>query len=109
MAAILVFSMFLTMAWPILFPHTETFANALPHVFSRLFSCMPIAYDWLGNSETAMLSCVIPMVWAGMGPGCLIYLAALKGIPEDFYEAASIDGATFIDKILFVIFLDRST
>jgi multiple sugar transport system permease protein len=39
-----------------------------------------------------------------MGPGCLIYLAALKGIPEDFYEAADLDGATFIDKILFVVF-----
>jgi multiple sugar transport system permease protein len=44
------------------------------------------------------------MVWAGMGPGCLIYLAALKGIPDDFYEAADLDGATFIDKILFVVF-----
>ena len=44
------------------------------------------------------------MVWAGMGPGCLIYLAALKGIPEDYYEAADIDGANFIDKILFVVF-----
>ena len=38
-----------------------------------------------------------------MGPGCLIYLAALKGIPDDFYEAADIDGAGFIDKILFVL------
>jgi multiple sugar transport system permease protein len=44
------------------------------------------------------------MVWAGMGPGCLIYLAALKGIPDDYYEAADMDGATFIDKILFIIF-----
>ena len=50
-----------------------------------------------------MIACVVPMVWAGMGPGCLIYLAALKGIPENFYEAADIDGATFIDKILFVV------
>ena len=43
------------------------------------------------------------MLWAGMGPGCLIYLAALKGIPDDLYEAADIDGASFTDKILFVI------
>lgn len=51
-----------------------------------------------------MLTVIIPMVWAGMGPGCLIYLAALKGISDDFYEAADLDGATFIDKILFVVF-----
>lgn len=61
------------------------------------------AYRWLDNSSTAMLCCVIPSIWAGMGPGCLIYLAALKGIAPDFYEAADIDGATFLDKILFIV------
>ncbi len=58
---------------------------------------------WLDDSRTALLSCVLPMLWAGMGPGCLIYLAALKGIPDDLYEAADLDGASFTDKILFVI------
>jgi multiple sugar transport system permease protein len=61
-------------------------------------------YRWLTDPKTAMLSCVIPMIWAGIGPGCLIYLAALKGIPEDYYEAADLDGANFVDKILFVVF-----
>ncbi len=71
--------------------------------FLRLFYSMVNPYSWLDDSDTAMLCCVIPMVWAGMGPGCLIYLAALKGISDDFYEASDIDGATFIDKILFVV------
>lgn len=70
----------------------------------RLLMTLPEPYRWLQGSETAMFCCVLPMVWAGVGPGCLIYLAALKGIPDDFYEAADIDGATFIDKILFVVF-----
>ncbi|MDD5686511.1 MAG: extracellular solute-binding protein [Elusimicrobia bacterium] len=48
---------------------------------------------WLGNPNFAMLCVVIPIVWASMGPGCLIYLAALKTIPDDLYEAASIDGS----------------
>jgi len=34
-----------------------------------------------------------------MGPGCLIYLAALKTIPEELYEAADIDGAGPIRKV----------
>lgn len=51
-----------------------------------------------------MAACVIPVLWAGIGPGCLIYLAALKGIPNDYYEAADVDGATFLDKILFIVF-----
>ncbi len=51
-----------------------------------------------------MLACVIPLIWAGMGPGCLIYLAALKSVPDELYEAADMDGATFIDKIIFIVF-----
>lgn len=70
----------------------------------RLAATIPEPYRWLQSSDTAMFCCVLPMVWAGVGPGCLIYLAALKGIPDDFYEAADIEGATFIDKILFVVF-----
>ncbi len=91
-------------AIPILFPDGESLAVALSHIPSRLFATTPEAYRWLSNPETAMISCVMPMVWAGMGPGCLIYLAALKGIPNDYYEAADLDGASFIDKILFVVF-----
>jgi multiple sugar transport system permease protein len=75
-----------------------------PHpFFIALFEPMKNPYEWLDDPKTAMVCCVMPMVWAGMGPGCLIYLAALKGIAPDFYEAADIDGATFVDKILFVV------
>ena len=70
----------------------------------RLFGTMPEPLRWLSDERTAMLACVLPMVWAGLGPGCLIYLAALKGISDEFYEAADIDGATFIDKMLFIVF-----
>ncbi|MBP3393099.1 MAG: sugar ABC transporter permease, partial [Lentisphaeria bacterium] len=60
--------------------------------------------DWLNDAKWAMLACVIPTIWAGAGPGCLIYLAALKGVPEETYEAAEIDGANFFQKIWHVTF-----
>ena len=78
------------------------FYKTIP-VFRMLFATLPEPVRWLDDSRTALFSCVLPMLWAGMGPGCLIYLAALKGIPDDLYEAADIDGASFTDKILFVI------
>lgn len=53
---------------------------------------------WLEVPGTALLCCMLPTIWAGMGPGCLIYLAALKGIPDDLYEAADIDGAGAFQK-----------
>jgi len=103
-AGLLVFYTVANLSSPIFFQGTESFMTSLKLMPSRLFAYTPLPYQWLSNSETAMFSCILPMVWAGMGPGCLIYLAALKGIPNDYYEAADIDGATFIDKILFVVF-----
>ena len=59
---------------------------------------------FLRDPKLAMLWCVVPGVWAGAGPGCLIYLAALKGIPEEQYEAADIDGARTWKKFWNVTF-----
>jgi multiple sugar transport system permease protein len=92
------------MAWPILRQSSDDLWTVLTHLPGRLVAVAPEPRRWLGDPRTSLMCCVLPMVWAGMGPGCLIYLAALKGIPDDFYEAADLDGATFIDKILFVVF-----
>ena len=54
---------------------------------------------WLNDPKLAMLSVVLPIVWATLGPACLIYLAALKSIPEEYYEAADLDGAGIGSKI----------
>ena len=55
--------------------------------------------DWFGNKNTAMITIIIPSAWAGLGPGCLIYLAALKTVPSDLYEAAAIDGCGFFGRL----------
>jgi len=59
----------------------------------------PAPIDWLGDPRMAMVAVIVPIVWAGMGPGCLIYLAALRGIPEEIYEAADLDGAGILSKV----------
>jgi multiple sugar transport system permease protein len=57
---------------------------------------------WLNSPKFALFFCLLPSIWAGMGPGCLIYLAAFKGIPDDLYEAADIDGASAFHKVRYV-------
>ena len=49
--------------------------------------------NWLGNPKLALVSVILPGVWASAGPGSLIYQAALRSIPEEMYEAADLDGA----------------
>jgi len=61
------------------------------------------AQSWLQDPAIAMICVVFPLAWAHLGPGSLIYLAALKGIPDDLYEAADIDGAGFFSKIRSIV------
>lgn len=58
---------------------------------------------YLQSPAMAMICIIIPGIWAGAGPGCLIYLAAFKCIPEEQYEAADLDGAGFFRKIWVVM------
>lgn len=55
------------------------------------FGVAPIA--WLQDPQWAMLGVVIATVWWTVGFNFLLYLAALQNIPEQQYEAASLDGA----------------
>jgi multiple sugar transport system permease protein len=50
-----------------------------------------------------MFCVVLPSVWAGAGPGSILYLAALKTVPEAMYEAAEIDGASHLHKIVYIV------
>ncbi|MCG9894418.1 MAG: sugar ABC transporter permease, partial [Fimbriimonadaceae bacterium] len=48
--------------------------------------------NWLGSEKTALASLIIMSVW-GAGGGMVILLAGLQSIPEQYYEAATLDGA----------------
>jgi multiple sugar transport system permease protein len=54
---------------------------------------------WLHDPKMAMLCVILPGIWAGAGPGSLIYLAALKNIPTELYEAGAIEGSSFWQRI----------
>jgi multiple sugar transport system permease protein len=60
--------------------------------------------DWLGKPEVVMACVILPAVWAGAGISSLIYLAAQKSVPEELYEAASIDGAGILRRVRSVTF-----
>ena len=51
--------------------------------------------DWLGDPTWAMPAIILFAVWKNFGYNMLILLAGLQAIPEELYEAARIDGASY--------------
>lgn len=57
---------------------------------------------WLSDPNWAMPAQIFTSWWKGAGYNMLILLAGLQGIPEIYYEAASIDGANWWQKFRHV-------
>jgi len=57
---------------------------------------------WLSGSRWSLFSVMIMFVWKNMGYVMLIYLAGLQGIPDELYEAISIDGAGNLGKFFYI-------
>ena len=57
---------------------------------------------WLEDPLINKWMLVIPGVWATTGAACLIYLAALKTIDDELYEAADMDGAGALRKVMHI-------
>ena len=58
--------------------------------------------NWLGQPNWARFSVILVNVWYGAPFFLIMYLAALKSVPEQLYEAAEIDGANWWQKIRYV-------
>ena len=58
--------------------------------------------NWIFHTAWAMPAVIIMSNWQGIGLAMLILLAGLQGIPEEYYEAASIDGASSLQRMRFV-------
>lgn len=57
-----------------------------------------LAHDWLGNIHYAFNSVMFVDSWKGVGYGMVIFIAGIQGISESYYEAADMDGASFMQK-----------
>ena len=51
--------------------------------------------DWLSDPKVALWSLMIIISWKYIGFAVILFLAGLQSIPEELFEAAAIDGATY--------------
>jgi raffinose/stachyose/melibiose transport system permease protein len=58
--------------------------------------------DWLGNPDLALYSVALVDVWKGVGIATVIFMAGILSIPDDYFEAARLEGGTWV-KFRYVI------
>jgi len=58
--------------------------------------------NWLGDPNWARFAVILVNVWFGAPFFMIMYLAALKSVPEQLYEAAAIDGANWWQRIWYI-------
>jgi multiple sugar transport system permease protein len=58
--------------------------------------------DWLGDPHWAMPAIILMAVWKNFGFNMIIFIAGLQNIPEQLYEAATIDGASSWQQFRYV-------
>ncbi len=75
-----------SMIWLWLFDYKFGMIN---HILNMFHVAGP---NWLGDPKWSIIAMVIASLW-GQGTMVLIFLAALRDVPQEFYEAATIDGA----------------
>jgi multiple sugar transport system permease protein len=85
-----------TLAWLWLFDPSY---SAFNWVFAHL-GIPEVA--WLGNPYWARFCVILVNVWVGSPFFMIMYLAALKSVPEQLHEAAAIDGANWLQKIWYI-------
>lgn len=72
-------------------------------IFNSLLSVFGIqGPDWLNDANTALAGILTLTAWRVVGYAMMIYLSAMKGIPQDYYEAASIDGADSFNRFRYI-------
>jgi multiple sugar transport system permease protein len=84
--------------WRWLYDPTSGMINA---VFAKL--SLPTSL-WLLGEKTALGSVIVYSIWQSIGYSMIIFLAGLQTIPQQYYEAAEIDGAGKYKSFFYITF-----
>ena len=77
----------MALVWEFMFHPTVGFVNQAFRAIG-----IPTA-DWLQNPDTALLALAAIGIWQNLGLAMVLFMAGLKAIPPDLYEALAMDGA----------------
>ena len=76
--------------------------GVLNYLLVKVFRILPQGVGWLSEAGTAMASVIFVNVWRGFPFFGISFLAGLKAIPGEQYEAAAVDGANIVQRFRHV-------
>ena len=76
--------------------------GVLNYLLVRVFRILPQGVGWLSEPTTAMASVVAVNIWRGFPFFGISFLAGMKAIPVELYEAAAVDGASALQRFRHV-------
>lgn len=72
-------------------------------VFNNLLRALGTSgADWVRNPDTALGAVIIINIWANAGYTMVFFLAGLANIPDELYQAASLDGSTRLQDFRYI-------
>lgn len=69
-------------------------STGLLNTFLRAIGLGGLARQWMSESNIVIYSVIFALVWQAIGYYMVMYMSSMASIPPDYYEAASLDGAT---------------
>ena len=76
--------------------------GVLNYLLVRVTGILSQGVGWLSEPNTAMASVISVNIWRGFPFFGISFLAGMKAIPGELYEAASVDGATVLQRFVHV-------
>src|SRR5437870_5956946 len=76
--------------------------GVLNYLLVKVFRILPQGVGWLSEPYTAMASVIFVNIWRGFPFFGISFLAGMKAIPAEMYEAAAVDGANAVQRFLHI-------
>lgn len=69
-------------------------SSGLLNTFLDAIGLGALKHQWMGDTKIVIYSVIFALVWQAIGYYMVMYMASMASIPEDLYEASSLDGST---------------
>lgn len=77
-------------------------SNGILNSFFELIGLGALQSQWMGNPDIINYCVIAALVWQAIGYYMVMYMAGMSGIPENLYEAASLEGAGKVKQFFMI-------